>query len=192
MILGLLKVSTINHGDAVLWMNANQNDFLSVFFKIWTYLGDWITFGVIAIALLVFYRKAGYIFLLIGAIQGIISWAMKNVFFKGAPRPKKYFEEQDILNFIEGVEVREFNSFPSGHTMTAFAMATFLALILKRKEWSPFILIVAVLVGLSRIYLHQHFLIDVVAGSFIGFSVSFLIYLIFDKYLEQEKNLISR
>jgi len=121
-----MQVSVGEHGDAVLWMNEIHNDLLDLFFKIWTYGGDGIIYGILAIGLLLWHRKFGYVFFLIGFVQGLISWLMKQVFFKGTPRPKKYFEGQEVLDFVAGVDLHDYNSFPSGHTMTAFVIATFL------------------------------------------------------------------
>lgn len=183
LILGVAYLSASEHGDAVLWLNETHNDILDLFFKIWTYGGDEIIYGALAVGLLIWRRKLGFIFLLIGLVEGLISLAMKQFFFAGTPRPKKYFEGQEVLNFVEGVRVREFNSFPSGHTMTAFAIAVFLALMIRKKEWSVVLLIGAVLVGISRMYLNHHFLIDVIVGSLIGVLVSVVCYKIFQKYL---------
>jgi membrane-associated phospholipid phosphatase len=61
------------------------------------------------------------------------------------------------------------HSFPSGHTATAFATATVIALLHPRLRWPAFAL--AALVGLSRVYLGVHFLFDVLAGAALGIAV---------------------
>ncbi len=60
-------------------------------------------------------------------------------------------------------------SFPSGHTATAFATATVIALLHPRLRWPA--LGLAALVGLSRVYLGVHFLFDVLAGAALGVAV---------------------
>lgn len=186
LILAVMYISMTAHGDAVLWLNGIQNELLNVFFKIWTYGGDGIVYGIVAIVLLIKKRRFGYIFLLVGLVQGLASWSMKHLFFKGTPRPRKYFEGQNVLDLIEGVRIHDFNSFPSGHTMTAFAIATFLTFVLAKREWAVALLLAAVLVGISRMYLNQHFLIDVTVGSSIGVLVSYFAYKAFEKYLTAE------
>jgi undecaprenyl-diphosphatase len=57
-------------------------------------------------------------------------------------------------------------SFPSGHTITAFAVA--LSVGLYYPATLPGLLACAVAVALSRIFLGMHFLTDVVAGAAIG------------------------
>ncbi|MFN0102257.1 MAG: phosphatase PAP2 family protein [Bryobacteraceae bacterium] len=57
-------------------------------------------------------------------------------------------------------------SFPSGHTMTAFAVAT--PLMSYYPDLSLGLLFCAVSIGVSRILLGMHFLSDVVAGGILG------------------------
>jgi undecaprenyl-diphosphatase len=63
-----------------------------------------------------------------------------------------------------------YSSFPSGHTASAFAMATIFALYLKRNYLSISLLLTAFLIGYSRIYLGHHFLVDVLVGAIIGIA----------------------
>ena len=62
-------------------------------------------------------------------------------------------------------------SFPSGHTITAFAVAVTLSLFYP--ELAPGFLFCAVSIALSRILLGMHFLSDVVAGAAIGSLLAF-------------------
>ena len=68
-------------------------------------------------------------------------------------------------------------SFPSGHTMTAFAVAIPLALYYP--DLTAGLLFCALSVAVSRILLGMHFLSDVIAGAFIGCLVGYLGYLAF-------------
>ena len=63
-------------------------------------------------------------------------------------------------------------SFPSGHSATAFAAATAVAILCPRLR--PFALAIAAAVALSRVYLRVHFPLDVVAGSLIGAALGAL------------------
>jgi undecaprenyl-diphosphatase len=63
-------------------------------------------------------------------------------------------------------------SFPSGHTMTAFAVATPLSLFYP--DLTIGLLFCALSIAMSRILLGMHFLSDVVAGALIGTGLGYL------------------
>lgn len=60
-------------------------------------------------------------------------------------------------------------SMPSGHAMNAFAGAVLLAAVVPRARWP--LLALAVLIGLSRVYLGVHFPSDVIAGAILGAAI---------------------
>jgi undecaprenyl-diphosphatase len=68
-------------------------------------------------------------------------------------------------------------SFPSGHTMTAFAVAIPLALFYPTLMIGLFFC--ALSIAMSRILLGMHFLSDVVAGALIGTGLGYLGYFAF-------------
>ncbi|MCS6923966.1 MAG: phosphatase PAP2 family protein [Fimbriimonadales bacterium] len=64
-----------------------------------------------------------------------------------------------------------YSSFPSGHTTTAFALAFWVFLLAhatRYRVWGYGALLLAGLIGLSRIYRGVHYPSDVLAGAFIG------------------------
>jgi membrane-associated phospholipid phosphatase len=68
-----------------------------------------------------------------------------------------------------------------------------LALFTKNK-WIEFLLFsIALIVGYSRVYLSQHFFIDIYAGSIIGVSTTLVIYFLFRNLKAQwlDKSLIN-
>lgn len=70
--------------------------------------------------------------------------------------------------------IRGNGSFPSGHSMEAFAVATIIARRYGRDHrWVPYAAYgLASLVGFSRLTLNVHYLSDVVMGGAIGYSIS--------------------
>jgi membrane-associated phospholipid phosphatase len=69
--------------------------------------------------------------------------------------------------------IRGAGSFPSGHSMEAFAVATIIARRYGNHRWVPFAAYgLASVVGFSRLTLNVHFLSDVVMGSALGYSIS--------------------
>ncbi|HNZ86045.1 MAG TPA: phosphatase PAP2 family protein [Paludibacteraceae bacterium] len=84
------------------------------------------------------------------------------------------------LHTIDGVRLHAWNSFPSGHTMTAFAFFLSLALIVKNQLLKFFFFAMSLLVGFSRIYLNQHFLEDTLAGSLLAVVIALTMYPFFN------------
>lgn len=172
---------------AFISLNSYHPFYLNVFFINYTFMGDGI-FALCLIAAVFFYfkkKQQGFALLYAFLISGTAAQILKNLVT--SPRPKIYFEAGTYLNFIDGVTLSGSSGFPSGHTTTAFAIATVLVLMIKNKKWQLPILLAAMLVGYSRIYLAQHFLIDVIVGALLG-SISG----VFAFYLAQNRIIIRR
>lgn len=136
-----------------------------------TDLGNgWTAIAIAAVLLLFSYRKA-FIAATAFAVTAITAQILK--FFFDAPRPMLYFKDQlSSIHFVKGVEMLRVHSFPSGHTVSAFTVAVIFAYWSKNKAWGPVFLLLAIMVGYSRMYLSQHFFEDVIAGSVIGVIVT--------------------
>jgi membrane-associated phospholipid phosphatase len=139
-----------------------------LFFSNVTHLGDGIFILALAGVLALFKKY----FLSLGIVAGYLLsglFAQLGKRLVSAPRPKAYFELMgEKVYEMPGVDVHLANSFPSGHTASVFALAVFLVLSLPYRWYSWAILLAALLVGYSRIYLSQHFPTDVLAGAIIG------------------------
>jgi membrane-associated phospholipid phosphatase len=199
VLLGALMLLVIETGDTVFFFNGQRSWFWDQFFKYGTKVGE-AGIYVVALIILLFaaYRYAiGVPF--VGLSVAITAYLLK-AYFKH-DRPSLYFRKigmLDELALIEGVRLNGgTNSFPSGHTMSAFAIFTFLALCSTGKKGKGFALfMLAMMVGLSRIYLVQHFFKDVYLGAIIGVSLAFIWYYIarlpnqpfWDKHLVWRKN----
>ena len=73
------------------------------------------------------------------------------------------------------------NSFPSGHTITAFAIFIILAMVVKKQYLKVLFTLTAILAGFSRVYLSQHFLEDIFLGALIGVAIALLSCTLVDK-----------
>ncbi|WP_320174287.1 phosphatase PAP2 family protein [Maridesulfovibrio sp.] len=87
--------------------------------------------------------------------------------FFGRCRPPMFFEDGSYgFTWFSGKYLQ--NSFPSGHTLRIFSLTTTIALVLPRKKYIPIIL--AVLIGISRVVVGKHYPSDVIFGCFIGIT----------------------
>lgn len=72
-----------------------------------------------------------------------------------------------------GSRFRGSGSFPSGHTIAAFSVATVIARRYGNHRWVPYAAYgMAALVGFSRLSLSSHFVSDVFMGAALGYSIS--------------------
>ena len=169
IVLCLLFV--FQKGPMEIWLNKLHTPALDVFFKYITYFGDGIMYGLLAIILLF---RSFFHFILVGFValfQTIPVQLMKRVIFSDISRPSVYFDRLDIpANFVEGVKVCSSYSFPSGHTATAFSIAILISYCFGRnKTWVWMLsLTFATMAAISRVYLMQHFFIDILVGSLLG------------------------
>jgi membrane-associated phospholipid phosphatase len=105
-----------------------------------------------------------------GISSGVTQF-LKRIVFAGSERPKSYFEnhfKEIHLTFVKNMEIHGENSFPSGHTTTAFSLLFVIALVSPNNWIKGVCFFVALIIGFSRIYLSQHFFEDVYAGALIG------------------------
>lgn len=164
-------VPLVDKGSMVKLLNDNHHPWLDVFFAYWTHLGGGIPYIIMGITILIWFRPYVFKFLAAIILQMVISYGCKQIIFKHMARPSKWFSSQDWQNFhkIDGFIYHDYGSFPSGHTMAAFVSATFAIVYLTSNRILQIIIFIsAFLVGISRIYLLQHFYMDVVFGAVLG------------------------
>lgn len=159
-------------GEVVLLMNRAHSPLWDFVFTKLSSIGNALSiFFFLAIVLWRYELKFLYFFVLAFLLESLVIIVCKNVFFSHEPRPYLFFEAQGILDqvdFVEGVKVNKRRSFPSGHTAYSFCMATFFALKINKKYIAFFLAIFAAFVGMSRMYLVQHFFVDVFTGAMVG------------------------
>lgn len=146
-----------------LWLNGNGGKAADFFFQYITHLGDGAIF--VPLLLWVIWKKSNYwkLVVLSAIISSLITQGAKQFFFHGAPRPTKAITDA-FIHQVAGVEVHQINSFPSGHTATAFAVYLILLILYPTRKFLFAGIIIATLVAYSRVYLAQHFPIDLAAG----------------------------
>lgn len=180
VVVGAIVLLTTKKGDTLLYINSLHTPFWDMFFKNATHLGDGIIFGIMLIPLGIVRIKYIFYGLATLATSGLGAQLFKRIFDE--PRPLKYLGEAAIMNFVEGVRVHSHNSFPSGHTSTGFAICLLLAILVPNKKLGVLFGIVAIMIGMSRVYLVQHFFVDVYFGSILGVIMTILTYQLFQSW----------
>jgi membrane-associated phospholipid phosphatase len=155
-------------GPSHMLVNQWHSPTADTFFKYITHLGDGALFAVVIIVLAFVKFRWAFYELLAALMTLIFVYITKQLIFNGMPRPTKYFENEEVLHLVEGVKMHAWNSFPSGHTITAFAIFMILVLISKKNYLKFLFVMIAILAGYSRVYLSQHFLGDIFSGAIIG------------------------
>ncbi|MEL6975467.1 MAG: phosphatase PAP2 family protein [Bacteroidota bacterium] len=171
ILLLLLPFIFLEKGTLVLYLNQFRTSFWDNFFINASILGNAICVPFAMLLVLRFRMKWVAIFVLSFLVQIILVLLFKKGFYAGALRPYLYFKHLgmgDMLTLIEGVKIRYVNTFPSGHTATIFFLTSFFALLSRNKTASWVLLGLGLIVGLSRVYLIQHFFIDVYFGILFG------------------------
>ena len=157
------------------------NPWLTPLFKGITFFGEfgagWI---LIAILLLCFKRtrRIGWtmgIALLAGVLLGEVF--LKNVIAR--PRPFTLFPEMTLL-----IPKPLGFSCPSGHTTSSFAAA--FSIFLYNKKWGAAALVLAGLIGFSRMYFTVHFMTDVLFGAVLGVLLATGAYYLMKKFGRKE------
>lgn len=164
--------------------NEANSPFFDIFFKYATALGNGAVIAVLFVSLLFVRYRFAFAFLTGSLIAALVVNIFKKVIFHNMYRPSKYFElyETYKLHLVEGVKMHSLQSFPSGHTATAFNLFLMLAFIVKSNALKLVFFIMAALVAYSRVYISQHFLMDIAVGSVFGVVIMMLIFVWFETF----------
>ena len=180
LFAALAAACVLPYGEEILILNDLRFEPFNTVFRIITGLGEpymW----VIAVIFYLFRSRSTAIPLIVaGLLIMPVSYIVKDK--AGSDRPYTHFQnigKSDQVVVVPGVALNKGKtSFPSGHTMSAFGLYSMLALLSGRKN-RYFLLTLAglsVLTGISRIFLVQHFLIDVAGGAVMGMLISWLVW----------------
>ncbi len=168
-----------------LLINAHVgNPIVDRFFYYITYLGDGNVAIVILLMILFYNIRIGIYCTASFIVASLSSVGLKHFFFDDVNRPLYIFTyfEHIQLKLVPGVQIYIHNSFPSGHATQAFAILMSLAFCLNNQKLKLSLFLLATLTAFSRVYLSQHWLQDVTAGSLVGIAFSVLFYfLIFSR-----------
>ena len=182
--------------DLHLLLNSYHTSLQDTFFKYYSMLAEGPIYVLGLLPLLWKKIKLTIFFAICELSGGSVLQILKHTI--STDRPVSVFEHYHdmILPLVQGVDMHHSNSFPSGHASTFFVFCTCFAIFLayrhklktnqtNRKAWMKIsmvmlsLFVLATLGAYSRIYLSQHFLLDVCVGSVIGFVIPCLMFYFF-------------
>lgn len=153
-----------------------RNDFLNVVVPFYTTLGDdgiiWIIVGLVML-IPKKTRKCGI--MVLAAL--LVMLVTNNIILKNLiarPRPYATYPEL-VADLADLIHIPKSYSFPSGHTVSAMAAA--FTIFTQHKKLGIVALIMAFLMGLSRLYVGVHFPTDVYGGIIVGALIALAVYL---------------
>ncbi len=100
-------------------------------------------------------------------LTALINFAIKNIF----QRLRPFDVHDNIKQLVAGGSY----SFPSGHTMEVFALATAISILFKRPSLSALFFLWAIWIGYTRMAMGVHYPFDVFGGMILGISITFFI-----------------
>lgn len=194
-VLGLALLY-IPKGDLHLLLCTRHAPARDIFYRYYTTIAEWLPY-VVCVALILFARIGEGVF----ASSAMILSALSTQVLKhlvNAPRPLTWFAEhmpESPLPLVEGVRMNLWHSFPSGHTTSFFALALVASILLTSLPMVPrtprilvqiILFAIATLGAYSRIYLSQHFALDVFAGILVGILITLVCYAVLHPYEDQK------
>jgi len=175
------KVNEFDNYSLILIRKYLQNKYLNIIMRIMSFIGNLgIVWIIIAISLIVgkSYRAIGILIILTLIISTILGEGIvKHIVRRVRPCNKKD-------NFGLLISKPTSYSFPSGHTLSSFAVAEMLSMYFVQYKF--IFMSVALLIALSRLYLCVHYPTDVLAGAIVGVLCSKIIFIILQEgYIEK-------
>lgn len=210
--LGLALIY-IPKGELHLLLCDRHTHARDIFYRYYTTLAEWLPY-VICVALLLFTKIGHGVFASTAMLLStLLTQVCKHIV--NAPRPVTWFTEHfpDIqLPLVDGVHMNLWYSFPSGHTTSFFAMTLAVCILITKslsakqsysdsvhiakRSYSDsgltaiavqlLLFIAATLGAYSRIYLSQHFAMDVFAGLLVGILSTLAAYAIFYRFQDKK------
>jgi membrane-associated phospholipid phosphatase len=198
LITALSAMIIFTKAEIHIWFNGFHTHLLDKMIPVYTYLGD----GTVAFILLIAFLFVKFRYAIASALSNVFvilsTYVLKQIIFNNEPRPRRFFTEIYTgaydLYLVPGTNPEWMDSFPSGHTTTAFATYFLIAAVSKNNYVKTGMFLLALSVGYTRIYMSNHFLQDVAGGAFLGVALSLTGLWIADKIRKDwaEKSLLTR
>lgn len=169
-----------------LCLNHDLGKMADQFFVFFTLLAEgwmWIPYFILVFG---WFKKDALFILLNFLLSTILTQIPKQLFLPNISRPIASNINPNDFHRVAGVEMHSWNSFPSGHTATAFTIYL-VTVYLFPKNWVIIIgFLYATTCAYSRVYLGQHFPLDLGGGILVAIA-STLLSLYIRKNIKNEK-----
>ena len=168
-----------------LLLNRDLGNAADFFFKYWTNLGDGVVWVIVAILFYIYRRNQFPLLIAAVLVSTLIAQGIKNI--ASVPRPSVAITDSSLIHSVQGIELHTAYSFPSGHTTTVFTIFLIACLLIKNKWVVPVGFACALLAAYSRVYLAQHFPLDL-GGGMIAAVITIFVSISIQKLWERRKN----
>jgi len=151
-----------------LFLNTDGGVFMDQFFK-WATWGaeGWVWIPYLSVVVVLF-KKDVKLILLNFLLSTLITQIPKHFIWDKVSRPIASGMPLDEIHTVPGVVMHAYNSFPSGHTATAFTLFLLTIYLFPTKWIFAIGAIFAMIFAYSRVYLGQHFPMDLGGGILVA------------------------
>lgn len=173
------------NGHFLMWLTGHRSLFLDYFFYYVTKLGEEHGFIVIGVLFLFRHWRRSVMIALLGLAVTVATFILKSIF--QFERPDLFLTRigwEGPLAVLDYPLLSGHASFPSGHSMAAWALITFIAALYRKPMPVAICLFVGISVSISRVYLMAHFLRDVAVGAAFGFAIGYAAFEVYNKALK--------
>ena len=194
LLVGLIPLTVLSKPFLNLLVNEHiASDLLDPFFIVYSQVFEGWCVVIIALILIFVSKKKLLMFIVAGLLCCAITLLLKDIIIGNTPRPTKFLPLDSFKHLLADISIYEKQySFPSGHSTLAFSLMALFSASARKNIWCVIFFSVALFAAFSRIYLLQHFFVDIYAGAFIGTAISVFVLFLFNNVFHiSETPLIS-